>query len=314
MFYVVFLLLLSFGAWPLRSALRTEADPYGGGHACFGVPDRTVCLVLYGTMFVGCYMCYIVDVKIGGAFRALAGNTNWEHYVEAIFVNLMHFVTHTFGFGALVSLHVFLRRRPDGIFTWLMLAYIYLPVLLFPTKIAYGPHMIMLYLIGVIVKVYPFYGAALFAKAVRAYWLIIVACPLLILQMPELVGRCDTYPPLSAWERFRWYFCELLLLLLLLTRSLEATDPFNILTSLGWWALFAFCSHVMFARTLPAPYGAILEFGLIPLFVLGFYLWDKRKPPRSDSPGVSSVEPILGKREPYGTFGGESMKSEFSKV
>ena len=66
-------------------------------------------------------------------------------------------------------------------------------------------------------------------------------------------------------------------------RTLEASDPFNILYSLGWWALVAFCSHVMLARTLHAPFGVVVEFALIPLFVLGFYFWDRRKPTSSDA-------------------------------
>ena len=76
--------------------------------------------------------------------------------------------------------------------------------------------------------------------------------------------------PCCRWERLRWYAEEAVLQLLLLTRTFEASDPCDVCGALGWWALFAFCSHVLFARTLPYPYGAVLVYSLIPLFILAF--------------------------------------------
>ena len=57
------------------------------------------------------------------------------------------------------------------------------------------------------------------------------------------------------WERFRWYYGEAFLMLVLLTKTMTADDPYDLLTPLGWWALWAFCAHVMFARTLGIPCG-----------------------------------------------------------
>ena len=40
MFYVVFITAISFCAWPLRSVLRAESDPFGGGYTACGLSDR----------------------------------------------------------------------------------------------------------------------------------------------------------------------------------------------------------------------------------------------------------------------------------
>ena len=127
-----------------------------------------------------------------------------------------------------------------------------------------------------------------------------------------------------------------MLQLLLLTRTFEASDPLDICGALGWWALFAFCSHVFFARTLDYPYGALLEYSLIPIFLIAFK-WrasplykpdagamcnDTRKPPGghgSAEPMLSTEEDYLGSAEDgtgsgrdnkqYGTFSFSSLSS-----
>ena len=53
---------------------------------------------------------------------------------------------------------------------------------------------------------------------------------------------------------------------------LPGHDRFHILDALGWWALWAFCSHVMFARTLPVPYGALVTYSSAFLFLIVFKL------------------------------------------
>lgn len=53
--------------------------------------------------------------------------------------------------------------------------------------------------------------------------------------MPALLGRCDIYPALTTWERFRWYIEEAALQVLLLTRSVDGADPADICGPLGWW-------------------------------------------------------------------------------
>jgi hypothetical protein len=143
------------------------------------------------------------------AARRLAAQ-GWDRFVggpDGLFGSLAHYCAHSFGLAALVSLHVYLRRRADGALTWLLLAYIYLPIICFPVRMAYGPQMVNLYLLGFVSQAHPFAGSAAFAHFVRAYWLLFV--PLLILlSMPTLYGRCDIYPPEFLWERIRWYASE----------------------------------------------------------------------------------------------------------
>ena len=174
------------------------------------------------------------------------------------------------------------------------------------------------YALGFYVGRHTFAGSAAFARTVKAYYLIFFMIALFI-SMPTLHGRCDRYPPETIWERFRWYVVECFLTLLLLTRSLDASDPNDVLTALGWWALWAFCAHVMFARTLPMPWGVVVSYGTVIPFLLAFKLilpaigWVKKKPPR-DPAADSSVEPMLAPPPPvptpeeappppYGTFG-----------
>jgi hypothetical protein len=46
---------------------------------------------------------------------------------------------------------------------------------------------------------------------------------------------------------------ECFLAVMLLTKTIDCSDPLDILTPLGWWALLAFCSHIMIEKLLPVP-------------------------------------------------------------
>ena len=67
MFYVVFIIAISLGAWPLRTALRSEDDPFGGGHSICGLPDRLLALILYGTIFLLSHGFYLFGVRAARA-------------------------------------------------------------------------------------------------------------------------------------------------------------------------------------------------------------------------------------------------------
>ena len=64
MFYIVFIIAISLGAWPLRTALRSEDDPFGGGHSICGLPDRLLALILYGTIFLLSHGFYLFGVRV----------------------------------------------------------------------------------------------------------------------------------------------------------------------------------------------------------------------------------------------------------
>lgn len=102
--------------------------------------------------------------------------------------------------------------------------------------------------------------------------------------------------------------------LLLLTRALYVDDPAGILDALGWWALWAFCSHVFFARTIESPWGFVIEVLLMPVFVVGFRHYDRwlGREPREipvgrgvaaeTSSAAAKASPLVSEH-PYGTFG-----------
>lgn len=303
--YVVFLMLLAVCAAPMRAVLRHEADPFGGGAVSGGLPDRTMALLIYSSLFGASFCAYLIagDIQPIGS---ILGKSSFSLYVKHLAGAFLHYVAHSFGFGALVALHVFLRRRPDGGLTWLLLGYIYVPVIVFPQVFAYGPHMVLLYLLGAVGKVYPFAYSTRIVHAIKSYWPLYFCMYLLLCNMPTLTGRCDIYPPLFAWERFRWYSGEAALQILLLTRALDASDPYDVCGALSWWALFAFCTHLMLARTLPVPYGALIEYATIPIFLLAFKwpgspLYRSRRPHTAEIE-AASFEPIL----PSMSTGGES--------
>jgi len=258
-------------------------------------------------------VAYLADIDLDGFVDRLANGSSWGGYVADVVTNVIYFAAHILGLVTLIATHVYLRRGASGWFMWLAMAYVYLPVVVFPTKQAFGPHDVNLYILGMLSQAYPFAGAATIARYVRAYWILLLAL-MLFLTMPTLTGRCDLYPPQTGWERSRWYGVEAILQLLLLTRALHVDDPADILPGLGWWALWAFCSHVFFARTIDSPWGFVIEVLLMPVFVVGLRLYDRwgGGEPREtavgkggafEASGVAVAASPLGSEQPYGTFG-----------
>merc|ERR1719361_2139135 len=85
---------------------------------------------------------------------------------------------------------------------------------------------------------------------------------------PDVLGRCDLYPMLTWWERFRFYAIEFIFLAVLASGALNTSDSKKVSGWLNTWALFAYCFHVAFARVLPVPYGAVVTVAFIPIFFL----------------------------------------------
>ena len=334
MFYVVALIALSVLAWPVRAVIRSENEPPPPGTTGefklsefkLGTPatDRTLVLFVVGTAFVTMWACYASGVVAPGSYMDPHAHTNhsdWNTLTrDALATSSTYMTTHLLAFNALVVLHVYLRKTPEssGTLCWVLFALIYIPPILFPMRMAYGPHSLMLYLLGFYASQHPFRGAERFAKAVRSYSMLIFIIVLLIGPLPTLYGRCDRYPAETIWERFRWYFVEGFLTLVLLTRAIEAGDPYDITKPLGWWALWAFCSHVMFARTMPVPYGAVTTYStsLIFLFVYKVVMPAYREglltpnkppaePPTAQKDEATPAEPLAAAPQegPYGTFG-----------
>jgi len=264
MFYIVAIACLGVLAMPMRAVLRDVK--------CEHQTLRLGVFTFYGLLWVPWVLLYLF---IEPDFNVLAestlgtnGTSSWgSGRPRQILAQMPFMLTYLLGFPALVSWHAFLRRKADGTLTWLMLAYAYVPAILVPVNTAYAHHVSMLYLLGVLHQGMPLRAASRLAVTLRAYWLFVFLA-LLMLYTPNLLGRCDLYPALTLWERFRWYASEAILMTLLLTQTLVAADPHKIVPTLNMWALFAYCTHVMWIRLMPEPYGVVTTYAFVPLFFL----------------------------------------------
>merc|ERR1719174_1996632 len=100
--------------------------------------------------------------------------------------------------------------------------------------------------------------------------------------IPDLYGRCDLMPPNTAWERFRWYGIECFLSVCLTTQAFQVGDPYGMVPWLSYWALFAYCFHVAFARVFPIPYGAALTYSTLIVFY-ALHQWTMPDDPKDDN-------------------------------
>merc|ERR1719420_1210765 len=92
----------------------------------------------------------------------------------------------------------------------------------------------------------------------------------MIATMPDMYGRCDLMPPTTVFERLRFYGVEMFLSLFLVTGSIKLGDPHNVTEWLNYWALYAYCFHVAWARLFPIPYGAVLTYGSA---IVAYLIW-----------------------------------------
>lgn len=315
MFYVVAIAALAIFAHPLRVMLRTRATAKGVPFI-FGLSDRIASMLLYGGLWLVVTVVYLSGLNLNHLTTTISGTApagSWGAYSARIVTQLPYMLAHILGLPALVSLHFVLRKAPTAQLTWLVLLYIYMPPVAFPMQFAGVPHLGMLYLLGLLHQAVPLALWPRLKTCLQSYWLLNFVF-LLLLSMPTLLGRCDLFPAVTAWERFRWLAFEAVLMVLILGHVFEASDPFGVLGPLGWWALFAYVTHVGLARTLRSPWGALVEFAFIPAFLYfpvlqlavhslfsspqGEWQWPWSKPQPSEmTPSLSTAKPT------HGTFG-----------
>ena len=283
MWFVVFIMSFALVSWPLRAVLRdSDRHVFLDASAAPTASMRAIALG-YGTL---CSLAVVVYLSGWRPTPPPDEDDRWLAHIAPILANGPWIFAHVSGFPALAALHASLGRVRDGRLTWLLLAYVYIPRVLFPMSFALAPQMVFLFFIGVVVQAQPLLGSEAIVRCVRAYWPFVAVC-LLLTTMPDLLGRCDLFPPLTVWERLRWDSVELTLAVLLITKTLEASDPFEIFDALGYWALFAFCTHVMLVRifvALTPSLAAAVEFALAPLFVVCFRYF-RRPTPSKDGYG-----------------------------
>eukprot|EP00929_Paragymnodinium_shiwhaense_P107051 TRINITY_DN7302_c0_g2_i8.p1 TRINITY_DN7302_c0_g2~~TRINITY_DN7302_c0_g2_i8.p1 ORF type:complete len:499 (-),score=49.30 TRINITY_DN7302_c0_g2_i8:247-1743(-) len=148
-----------------------------------------------------------------------------------------------------------------------LLAAIYVPRFVIPYNRGGHPINADLFMFGMVIRHFPLHHQAKVKSFIREYWVIWVAA-LLICSDPDVIGRCDLWPLNSTWERLRFYAIECWMVILLISGALNTGDSLGLTFSLNLWALYAYCSHVAWARVLPVPYGAIVTYAAAPVFVL----------------------------------------------
>lgn len=159
---------------------------------------------------------------------------------------------------------------------WVLLAVIYLPQVVIP--FARGGHAFRadLFVFGMVVHKWPFQGNAGVVRAIREYWLLLLAFAMLI-SIPHVTGRCDLHPLNTYSERLRFYVIECMLIIVLVSGAMATSDSQGVTRWLSMWALYAYCFHVAWARLLPVPYGALLTYASIPVFYVLHSCWSARK-------------------------------------
>lgn len=147
-----------------------------------------------------------------------------------------------------------------------------------------------LYLLGMMAYSWPMKGKELIQKVIHGYWPLLFAMAL-TWAMPHVEGRCDLDPMNTWWERMRFYSLEASLLILLFSDAISPRDPYEIMNYLNMWALFAYCSHVAWARLFPVPFGGVFTYlSIVPFVIFGMRAHFKQKQVHKDNGELLSDE------------------------
>jgi len=295
MFYVVMLILMSLLTAPLRQAFlwrKNHPEPKPGDkHPAVGWQLWTA-LVIYGLLtFVG-FLGFLSQQE-DHPLITISGSSWWAHLAPTL-NNAPVAVIQVAGAMFLCLLACLFKA--NDIFPWLLLVHIYLPRIFIPWDQVGFLHNLELFIFAMAAESWKLRGQKAFAKVVQNYWPIIIFW-LMIATMPDTYGRCDTRPPASALERLRFYGIELVLCLLLTTGSIKVADPYRLTEWLNYWALYAYCFHVAWARLFPIPYGAVISYGSAAIFYLAWRLSSNGEaagrnkgdelPPRKETPTIA---------------------------
>jgi hypothetical protein len=265
MFFVIMLVIMAIVTEPLRLALARRRDTPNAkpSIASYIAAGFWGLLTVVALCF---FMRSTMDLKDGGYTNA------WMQYYAPIFKHTPLIVVQVGGalflstYGAIVA-----KPEKTGLIGWALLAFIYVPSVMIPWDQGSFFHLMNLYILAMVTTVFPLAGTDAITKWVRAYWpfLIMILC---LASMPDMWGRCDVHPPYAIWERFRYMFGELLMIVCFVTSAFAPDDPYNITVWMGWWSLYAYCFHVMWYRLLGSPYGAVVTFGFIGVFY-ALHVW-----------------------------------------
>lgn len=152
---------------------------------------------------------------------------------------------------------------------WILLAIVMANHIWIPYDRGGSPFDGDIYILGMMAYAWPMKGRERVKKVIRSYLpvLIVAAC---LFGVPHAEGRCDLHPLNTWWERLRFRFVESALLILLFSDAISPKDPYGLMGYLNMWALFAYCSHVAWARLFPIPFGAVFTYlNVVPFLVFG---------------------------------------------
>eukprot|EP00928_Gymnodinium_smaydae_P072634 TRINITY_DN5596_c0_g1_i1.p1 TRINITY_DN5596_c0_g1~~TRINITY_DN5596_c0_g1_i1.p1 ORF type:complete len:447 (+),score=25.11 TRINITY_DN5596_c0_g1_i1:114-1454(+) len=262
MAYVFILMLLGVISAPLRLGFKgkwsgTESIKVGYVNAALAAFYLLCTLYALVCMFQGLKVLPVFDQPF------------WVGFAAAFKDNSTVLVVTLCGTLFLCSLSAYLGH--NDLLGWILLGYVYVPRVVAPFGWVGFSHLTQLYFVGMAVERGHLRGQQALREFIRAHWpLGVAAC--LLLSMPAMSGRCDSLPPDTYWERFRFYSVELAFTLALLSGALESADPYG---ALGWlckWALYAYCFHEAWQRLCPRPWGAVISYSSAILFYAGHRL------------------------------------------
>mmetsp|Transcript_57737 Transcript_57737/g.137424 ORF Transcript_57737/g.137424 Transcript_57737/m.137424 type:complete len:561 (+) Transcript_57737:85-1767(+) len=264
MWFVVMLMGMAILMDPLRAALRwcevrMMAEP---------TPRwLQVWFLACGAVTFGFLMVFVLALPV----VSFDAQSDWGRFYAPMLQTLPLILVQTFGCVFLATLAIVqFSHKACGHLGWILLAFIYLPAVAVPFDLDGFPHLLCLYIFSMVATVLPLSGSNAIASAARAYWPFIFMF-LCLLTMPDMFGRCDVHPAGMLWERFRFNMGELTMVILFATGALECNDPFNLISWMGPWSLYAYCFHVCWYRLMGSPAAALITFGSLAPFY-GMYL------------------------------------------
>eukprot|EP00427_Karlodinium_veneficum_P008606 CAMPEP_0169083104 /NCGR_PEP_ID=MMETSP1015-20121227/11900_1 /TAXON_ID=342587 /ORGANISM="Karlodinium micrum, Strain CCMP2283" /LENGTH=545 /DNA_ID=CAMNT_0009143005 /DNA_START=70 /DNA_END=1703 /DNA_ORIENTATION=+ len=268
MFYVLMLIFMSFVAAPLRFGLLWRKE-HPGARAPV---ELWLWMLVFGTIAA----TSLVYVAMGRSFlqasepefvMAVKHGMPWDIAAAPM---LNHAPIAVFQVaGCMFLSHLACLLDATDILPWLLLAHIFVPRILIPWPRVGFPQNLELFIFAMVAEAWTIRGYQIIRKVVHNYWPIMVFL-FMITSVPDYVGRCDLFPPNTCWERLRYYSIEFALCLFLSAGAFNVTDPYAATEWLTYWALYAYCFHVAWARLLPMPYGAVLTFSSVVVFYAVF--------------------------------------------
>jgi hypothetical protein len=251
MFYVVMLIMMSVVAGPLRHVLQYTEEKTS--IALWGPT------VLYGTITVFTLTIF----AIGHTIAVTDGAGTWMLQAAPLLNNAPIAILEISGLLFLCHLACF--GQANDVLAWVLLAFIYIPAILIPWPQIGFIHNLQVFVFAMVAESWKIRGYRTIQGMFRNYWPFLILA-LTIASVPDYYGRCDLMPPNTTWERVRFYSIEILLVLTLSSGALTFADPYGALEWLNYWALYAYCFHVCWARLFPVPYGFLFTFSSMILF------------------------------------------------